>query len=91
MYAFAFWQNFVTSLDLSLGVIMLLIQGGQVISSFATLVLNFMAQMRAGGIDSNEQSHQDQQGSHFYKPEFSFSNIIFLSVPSMYTVAYFAF
>ena len=52
MYAvayFAFWQNFVTRLDLSLGVIMLLIQGAQVVSSFTTLVLNFMAQTRAGG------------------------------------------
>ena len=52
MYAvayFAFWQNFVTRLDLSLGVIMLLIQGAQVVSSFTALVINFMAQMRAGG------------------------------------------
>ena len=52
MYAvayFAFWQNFVTRLDLSLGVIMLIIQGAQVVSSFTALVLNFMAQMRAGG------------------------------------------
>ena len=52
MYAvayFAFWQNFVTRLDLSLGIIMLLIQGAQVVSSFAALVMNFAAQMRAGG------------------------------------------
>ena len=52
MYAvayFAFWQNFVTRLDLSLGVIMLIIQGAQVVSSFTALVINFMAQMRAGG------------------------------------------
>ena len=52
MYAvayFALWQNLVTRLDLSLGVIMLLIQGAQVVSSFAALVMNFAAQMRAGG------------------------------------------
>ena len=36
---FAFCQNFVTRLDLSLGVIMLLIQGAQVISCFTTLVI----------------------------------------------------
>ena len=52
MYAvayFALWQNLVTRLDLSLGVIMLLIQGAQVVSSFAALVMNFAVQMRAGG------------------------------------------
>ena len=46
---FALWQNLVTRLDLSLGVIMLLIQGAQVVSSFAALVMNFAVQMRAGG------------------------------------------
>ena len=51
MYAvayFAFWQNFVTRLNLSLGIIMLLIQGAQVVSSFATMFLNSLAHTRAG-------------------------------------------
>ena len=51
MYAvayFAFWQNFVTRLDFSLGVIMLLIQGAQVFSSFTALVFTFLGPRRAG-------------------------------------------